>query len=190
MDEAKAWELERQCQEVLSRLGIRDHSRKVGELSGGYRKRLALASALVAEPDGLLLDEPTNHLDAVATEWLQGFLQRFKGALVLITHDRYFLERVTDTIIELDGGQLRRYPGNYGAYLKKKDEEEVADAARQRAYRSVMRREIEWLKRGPKHEAPNKKPGFNASSRCRSRASNRPNKTWPWRAPAGALAKR
>ena len=115
MDEAKAWELERQCQEVLSRLGISDHSRKVGELSGGYRKRLALASALVAEPDGLLLDEPTNHLDALATEWLQGFLQRFKGALVLITHDRYFLERVTDTIIELDGGQLSRYPGNYGA---------------------------------------------------------------------------
>ena len=157
MDEAKAWELERQCQEVLSRLGISDHSRKVGELSGGYRKRLALASALVAEPDGLLLDEPTNHLDALATEWLQGFLQRFKGALVLITHDRYFLERVTDTIIELDGGQLRRYPGNYGAYLKKKDEEEVADAARQRAYRSVMRREIEWLKRGPKARSTKQK---------------------------------
>ena len=157
MDEAKAWELERQCQEVLSRLGISDHSRKVGELSGGYRKRLALASALVAEPDGLLLDEPTNHLDALATEWLQGFLQRFKGALVLITHDRYFLERVTNTIIELDGGQLRRYPGNYGAYLKKKDEEEVADAARQRAYRSVMRREIEWLKRGPKARSTKQK---------------------------------
>ena len=157
MDEAKAWELERQCQEVLSRLGICDHSRKVGELSGGYRKRLALASALVAEPDGLLLDEPTNHLDALATEWLQGFLQRFKGALVLITHDRYFLERVTDTIIELDGGQVRRYPGNYGAYLKKKDEEEVADAARQRAYRSVMRREIEWLKRGPKARSTKQK---------------------------------
>ena len=157
MDEAKAWELERQCQEVLSRLGIRDHNRKVGELSGGYRKRLALASALVAEPDGLLLDEPTNHLDALATEWLQGFLQRFKGALVLITHDRYFLERVTDTIIELDAGQLRRYPGNYGAYLQKKDEEEVADAARQRAYRSVMRREIEWLRRGPKARSTKQK---------------------------------
>ena len=157
MDEAKAWELERQCQEVLSRLGIRDHNRKVGELSGGYRKRLALASALVAEPDGLLLDEPTNHLDALATEWLQGFLQRFKGALVLIIHDRYFLERVTDTIIELDAGQLRRYPGNYGAYLQKKDEEEVADAARQRAYRSVMRREIEWLRRGPKARSTKQK---------------------------------
>ena len=157
MDELKAWELERQCQEVLSRLGISDHHRKVGELSGGYRKRLALASALVAEPDGLLLDEPTNHLDAVATEWLQGFLQRFSGALVLITHDRYFLERVTDTIVELDSGDLRRYPGNYGAYLTKKNEEEVADAARLRAYRSVMRREMEWLKRGPKARSTKQK---------------------------------
>ena len=157
MDELKAWELERQCQEVLSRLGICDHQRKVGELSGGYRKRLALASALVAEPDGLLLDEPTNHLDALATEWLQGFLQRFSGALVLITHDRYFLERVTNTIIELDSGELRRYPGNYGAYLTKKNEEEVADAARLRAYRSVMRLEMEWLKRGPKARSTKQK---------------------------------
>ena len=157
MDELKAWELERQCQEVLSRLGIGDHQRKVGELSGGYRKRLALASALVAEPDGLLLDEPTNHLDALATEWLQVFLQRFNGALVLITHDRYFLERVTNTIIELDSGELRRYPGNYGAYLSKKNEEEVADAARLRAYRSVMRREMEWLKRGPKARSTKQK---------------------------------
>ena len=157
MDELNAWELERQCQEVLSRLGIKDHQRKVGELSGGYRKRLALASALVAEPDGLLLDEPTNHLDALATEWLQGFLQRFNGALVLITHDRYFLERVTDTIVELDGGELRRYPGNYAAYLSKKDEEAIADAARLRAYRSVMRREMEWLKRGPKARSTKQK---------------------------------
>ena len=157
MDELKAWELERQCQEVLSRLGIGDHQRKVGELSGGYRKRLALASALVAEPDGLLLDEPTNHLDALATEWLQVFLQRFNGALVLITHDRYFLERVTNTIIELDSGELRRYPGNYGAYLSKKNQEEVADAARLRAYRSVMRREMEWLKRGPKARSTKQK---------------------------------
>lgn len=157
MDQLNAWELERQCHEVLSRLGINDPNRKVGELSGGYRKRLALAAALVAEPDGLLLDEPTNHLDALATEWLQDFLARFPGALVLITHDRYFLERVTNTIIELEAGNLKRYPGNYGAYLELKNQEDIADAAQQRAYRSVMRREMEWLKRGPKARSTKQK---------------------------------
>ena len=157
MDQLNAWELERQCHEVLSRLGINDPNRKVGELSGGYRKRLALAAALVAEPDGLLLDEPTNHLDALATEWLQEFLARFPGALVLITHDRYFLERVTNTIIELEAGNLKRYPGNYGAYLELKNQEDIADAAQQRAYRSVMRREMEWLKRGPKARSTKQK---------------------------------
>lgn len=157
MDQLNAWELERQCHEVLSRLGIDDPQRKVGELSGGYRKRLALAAALVAEPDGLLLDEPTNHLDAVATEWLQGFLARFPGALVLITHDRYFLEKVTNTIVELEAGKLKRYPGNYGAYLDLKNQEDIADAAQQRAYRSVMRREMEWLRRGPKARSTKQK---------------------------------
>ena len=157
MDQLNAWELERQCHEVLSRLGIDDPQRKVGELSGGYRKRLALAAALVAEPDGLLLDEPTNHLDAVATEWLQGFLARFPGALVLITHDRYFLEKVTNTIVELEAGKLKRYPGNYGAYLELKNQEDIADAAQQRAYRSVMRREMEWLRRGPKARSTKQK---------------------------------
>jgi ATP-binding cassette subfamily F protein uup len=157
MDQLNAWELERQCREVLSRLGISEPERRVADLSGGYRKRLALASALVAEPDVLLLDEPTNHLDALATEWLQGFLSRFPGAIVLITHDRYFLERVTDAIVELEGGVLRRYPGNYGAYLSCKNDEAVADAARLRAYRSVMRRELEWLKRGPKARSTKQK---------------------------------
>ena len=157
MDQLNAWELERQCHEVLSRLGIDDPQRKVGELSGGYRKRLALAAALVAEPDGLLLDEPTNHLDAVATEWLQEFLARFPGALVLITHDRYFLEKVTNTIVELEAGKLKRYPGNYGAYLELKNQEDIADAAQQRAYRSVMRREMEWLRRGPKARSTKQK---------------------------------
>ncbi|NDE23059.1 MAG: ABC transporter ATP-binding protein, partial [Synechococcaceae bacterium WB9_3_282] len=126
MDQLNTWELERQCHEVLERLGIIDHQRLVGDLSGGYRKRLALAAALVSEPDVLLLDEPTNHLDALATEWLQGFLESFKGALVLITHDRYFLDRVTNTIVELDNGELRRYPGNYAAYLSRKSEEDIA----------------------------------------------------------------
>jgi ATP-binding cassette subfamily F protein uup len=95
---------------VLDRLGIQDTQRRVGELSGGYRKRLALASALVADPDAPLLDEPTNHLDADSIQWLQGYLGRFSGALVLITHDRYVLDQATQRIVEVDrrGRQLRR----------------------------------------------------------------------------------
>jgi ATP-binding cassette subfamily F protein uup len=170
MDQLNAWELERQCHEVLNRLGINDTQKKVGELSGGYRKRLALAAALVAEPDGLLLDEPTNHLDALATEWLQGFLARFAGALVLITHDRYFLERVTNTIVELEAGKLKRYPGNYTAYLDLKNQEDIADAAQQRAYRSVMRRELEWLKRGPKARSTKQKARIQRIAEMRNQS--------------------
>lgn len=174
MDQLNTWELERQCHEVLERLGISDPQRRVGDLSGGYRKRLALAAALVSEPDVLLLDEPTNHLDALATEWLQGFLERFKGALVLITHDRYFLDRVTNTIVELDNGELRRYPGNYAAYLSRKSEEEVAEAARHRAYRSVMRREMEWLQRGPKARSTKQKARIQRIAEMREQSFKGP----------------
>jgi ATP-binding cassette subfamily F protein uup len=157
MDERNAWSLEQQCREVLQRLGIVDHDRRVGDLSGGYRRRLALAAALVAEPDVLLLDEPTNHLDAEASEWLQGFLGRFAGALVLITHDRYVLDRVVESIVALEDGQLRRYPGSYAAYLDLRSAELAAEAQRERAHRGLMRRELEWLRRGPKARSTKQK---------------------------------
>ena len=143
MDERNAWSLEQQCREVLQRLGIVDHDRRVGDLSGGYRRRLALAAALVAEPDVLLLDEPTNHLDAEASEWLQGFLGRFAGALVLITHDRYVLDRVVESIIALEDGELRRYPGSYAAYLDLRSAE-LADRKSTRLNSSH-----EWISRMP-----------------------------------------
>ena len=107
MDQSQAWGLEQQIREVLERLGVGDGNRRVAELSGGYRKRLALAAALVADPDVLLLDEPTNHLDADCIQWLQGYLQRFRGALVLVTHDRYVLDQVTRRIVEVDRGEAR-----------------------------------------------------------------------------------
>ena len=129
MDQLNAWGLEQQCREVLERLGIADIERKVGDLSGGYRKRVALAAALVAEPDVLLLDEPTNHLDANGVEWLQSYLERFSGALVLVTHDRYVLDRVTRRIVEVDRGLARSYDGNYATYLTHKAEEEASEAA-------------------------------------------------------------
>ena len=157
MDQSQAWALEQQISEVLQRLGISDIHRRVGDLSGGFRKRLALAAALVAEPDVLLLDEPTNHLDANCIQWLQGYLQRFKGALVLITHDRYVLDQVTDRIVEVDRGEARSYSGNYAYYLSRKAEEEAAAAATEAKFKGVLRRELEWLKRGPKARSTKQK---------------------------------
>ncbi|MCP9917842.1 ABC-F family ATP-binding cassette domain-containing protein [Cyanobium sp. ATX 6F1] len=157
MDQSGAWGLEHQCHEVLDHLGITDTQRRVGELSGGYRKRLALASALVAEPDVLLLDEPTNHLDADCIEWLQGRLERFGGALVLITHDRYFLDRVTRRIVEVERGEARSYAGNYATYLKLKAEEDASEAASDAKFKGALRRELAWLRQGPKARSTKQK---------------------------------
>jgi ATP-binding cassette subfamily F protein uup len=157
MDQSQAWDLEQQIREVLQRLGIGDTHRRVGDLSGGYRKRLALAAALVADPDVLLLDEPTNHLDADCIQWLQGYLQRFRGALVLITHDRYVLDQVTSRIVEVDRGEARSYSGNYAYYLARKAEEDASEAASEAKLRNVLRRELEWLKRGPKARSTKQK---------------------------------
>ncbi len=157
MDQTQAWALEQQVREVLERLGVRDGQRRVGDLSGGYRKRLALAAALVAEPDVLLLDEPTNHLDADGVQWLQGFLGRFPGALVLVTHDRYVLDRVTDRIVAVDRGEARHYAGNYATYLARQAEEEAAAEAGAAKLRGVLRRELAWLRRGPKARSTKQK---------------------------------
>ena len=157
MDQSQAWALEHQIREVLQRLGISETQRRVGELSGGYRKRLALAAALVADPEVLLLDEPTNHLDADCIQWLQGYLQRFGGALVLVTHDRYVLDQVTTRIVEVDRGEARSYSGNYAYYLARKAEEESSLAATEAKFKGVLRRELEWLKRGPKARSTKQK---------------------------------
>lgn len=157
MDALEAWELETQAKIVLSMLGLEDFHLRVGDLSGGYRKRIALATALLSEPDVLLMDEPTNHLDALSVEWLQSYLNRYRGALLLITHDRYFLDRVTNRILELDRGELYSYDGNYSYYLEKKALSEEAEASSQRKHRGVLRRELEWLKRGPKARSTKQK---------------------------------
>ncbi|KAI9132375.1 ABC-F family ATP-binding cassette domain-containing protein [Acaryochloris sp. CCMEE 5410] len=150
METTGAWELETNAKIILSKLGITDFEAKVGGLSGGYRKRIALATALLSEPDLLLMDEPTNHLDAESVEWLQSYLKRYRGALLLITHDRYFLDQVTNRILEIDRGDLYTYSGNYSYYLEKKALAETAAAKSQRKHQGVLRRELEWLKRGPK----------------------------------------
>lgn len=157
MEAAGAWELETNAKVVLSKLGIQDFEARVGDLSGGYRKRIAIATALLSDPDVLLMDEPTNHLDALSVEWLQSYLNRFQGALLLITHDRYFLDRVTNRILELDRGDLSGYSGNYAYYLQKKAESEESAASTQRKHAGVLRRELEWLKRGPKARSTKQK---------------------------------
>ena len=150
MDTLDAWELETKAKIILSKLGIQDFDTPVGSLSGGYRKRISLATALLQEPDLLLMDEPTNHLDAESVEWLQNYLDSFGGAILLITHDRYFLDKVTNRILEIDRAQLYTYSGNYSYFLEKKAQQEAADAKIQHKHQGILRRELEWLKRGPK----------------------------------------
>ncbi len=157
IDAAQAWDLETSAKVVLSKLGIEDFEARVGELSGGYQKRVAIAAALLADPDALLMDEPTNHLDAASVEWLQSYLNGFRGSLLLITHDRYFLDKVTNRILEVDRGELYGYSGNYSYYLEKKAEIEASEASSQKKHAGVLRRELEWLQRGPKARSTKQK---------------------------------
>lgn len=157
IDELGAWELETNAKVILSKLGIQDFNARVGDLSGGYRKRVAIATALLADPDCLLMDEPTNHLDADTVEWLQSYLARFRGAILLITHDRYFLDKVTNRILEIDRGDLYPYSGNYAYYLEKKALAEESSASTRRKHAGVLRRELQWLSRGPKARSTKQK---------------------------------
>ncbi|PPJ63462.1 ABC-F family ATP-binding cassette domain-containing protein [Cuspidothrix issatschenkoi] len=157
MDATGGWELETNAKIILTKLGIADFDVKVGTLSGGYRKRIALAAALISEPDLLLMDEPTNHLDALSVEWLQSYLNRYRGALLLTTHDRYFLDKVTNRIIEIDRADIYNYTGNYSYYLEKKALAEESALSTQRKHQGILRRELEWLKKGPKARSTKQK---------------------------------
>jgi ATP-binding cassette subfamily F protein uup len=151
------WETETNAKIILTKLGVTDFKAKIGHLSGGYRKRIALATALLDDPDVLLMDEPTNHLDAQSVEWLQGYLNRFRGAILLITHDRYFLDKVTNRILEIDRGDLFTYSGNYSYYLEKKAMAEESNLNTQRKHKGLLRRELEWLAKGPKARSTKQK---------------------------------
>jgi len=157
MDIAGAWNLEQECQDVLRRLGIKDLDRPVKDLSGGYRKRVGLAAALVSKPDVLLLDEPTNHLDASAVEWLQNWLDHYEGALVLITHDRYVLDRITTRMVEINNGEARKYSGNYREFLQQKVEQEKSEASTKKKFQGVLKKELAWLRQGPKARSTKQK---------------------------------
>jgi ATP-binding cassette subfamily F protein uup len=150
LEASGAWELETNARMVLGRLGISDTNARMGELSGGQRKRVALAHALIERPGLLILDEPTNHLDAETISWLEDYLARYSGALLLVTHDRYFLDRVTTRILEVERGAVQAFDGNYAYYLEKKEEQETARASEGQKREMLIRRELAWLRRGAK----------------------------------------
>ena len=145
---ADNWNLESEAKSMMTKLGITDFSQKVGELSGGQRKRLALVAALVIPCDVLLLDEPTNHLDSTMADWLEETLKKWRGALIMVTHDRYFLDSVCNRIIEVDRGSIYSYDTNYSGYLERKAEREDIAQASERKRQSILRKELEWVKRG------------------------------------------
>lgn len=150
MDQQDAWSLESDARAILTKLGCDFFDAKMGTLSGGQKKRVALAGTLLQPAELMILDEPTNHLDSEAIEWLEQYLAKRKGALLMITHDRYFLDRVVNRIIELDSGVLYSYKGNYSYYLQKKLEREEIATAREEKRRNVLRKELAWIKRGAK----------------------------------------
>lgn len=163
MEHEKAWDYERKAKQILSQLKIRDFNQKVEHLSGGQLKRVALANVLITEPDLLILDEPTNHLDLDMTEWLEEYLNRGNLSLLMVTHDRYFLDRVCSEIIEIDNKQLYSYKGNYSYYLEKRQERIDATNAEIARANNLYRTELEWMRRMPQargHKARYREEAF------------------------------
>ncbi|MET0752703.1 MAG: ABC-F family ATP-binding cassette domain-containing protein [Pyrinomonadaceae bacterium] len=157
------WEIETNARNVLTRLGIIDTSAKMKTLSGGQRKRVALAHELIFKPDILILDEPTNHLDADTIEWLEDYLRRYSGALLLVTHDRYFLDRVTNRIFEIERGAVQSFNGNYAYYLEKKEEQDTLRAVEGHKREQLIKKELAWLRRGAKARTRKSKHRINAA---------------------------
>lgn len=163
MDHLKAWDYEQSAKQILSQLKINDFNQKIGHMSGGQVKRIALANAIITEPDLLILDEPTNHLDLDMIEWLEKYLKRTPMSLLMVTHDRYFLDRVCNSIIEMDDSTIYSYEGNYSYYLEKREERiENTKAAIQKA-NNLYRTELEWMRRMPQargHKARYREEAF------------------------------
>ena len=150
MDACNGWQVQSEAKTILTKLGITNFKEKIGKLSGGQRKRVALCSALITPSDLLILDEPTNHMDNKIIDWLESFIKNRKGAVLMVTHDRYFLDRITNKILELDGGNLYSYQGNYSSFLEKKVERMALVDALERKRQSLFKKELAWIRRGAK----------------------------------------
>jgi len=175
MDRYNAWEFETQYQQTLSQLKLDDLSVKVNTLSGGQKKRLALAQALLSKPDILILDEPTNHLDLEMIEWLEEYFAKTQQTLFMVTHDRYFLERVCNEIIELDHGELHTYKGNYSYYLEKKEARIENQATEVGKAKQLFKKELDWMRRQPKARTTKSKSRIDDFHEIKSKAHQRRN---------------
>ncbi|MDF4202482.1 ABC-F family ATP-binding cassette domain-containing protein [Maribacter sp. SA7] len=173
MDRFEAWDFETQYKQILYKLKLDDLNAKVGKLSGGQKKRLALANALINKPDLLVLDEPTNHLDLEMIEWLEEFFAKENMTLFMVTHDRYFLERVCNEIIELENGKLYPYKGNYSYYLEKKEARIEQEAVEQHKTELLFKKELDWMRRQPKARTTKSKSRIDDFAVIKDKASQR-----------------
>lgn len=171
IEELKAWDLDARVRTILGKLGLHHIQNKIATLSGGQRRRIALAQLLIESPDVLLMDEPTNHLDVEMVEWLEGYLSAQQKTVLLITHDRYFLDRVCDEIIELDNNQLYHYRGNYEYFLEKKAEREFNLARETDKAKNLLRTELEWMRKQPKARTTKSKARIDAYYDLKEKAS-------------------
>lgn len=179
MDAMEAWDYERKVKEILSRLKIVNINQKLSELSGGQKKKIALARAMIEDVDLLILDEPTNHLDIEMIEWLEDYLSRSKLSLLLVTHDRYFLDTVCDEILELDNYSVYRYKGNYSYFIEKKAEREAIEASEVEKAKNTYRKELEWMRRMPKARATKAKSRIDSFYELEKTAKKRFDENGP-----------
>ncbi len=173
MEQHNAWDFETQYKQILSKLKLHDLSLKISMLSGGQRKRLSLAMVLISKPDLLILDEPTNHLDLEMIEWLEAFFAKEKITLFMVTHDRYFLERVCNEIIELDHGKLYKYKGNYSYYLEKKEERITLEQVTLGKAKSLFKKELDWMRKQPKARTTKSKSRIDDFYEIKEKAKQR-----------------
>ncbi|MBU4439544.1 MAG: ABC-F family ATP-binding cassette domain-containing protein [Firmicutes bacterium] len=172
IDDENLWNLKSQVETILSQLGIHDYHKRIGQLSGGQRKRVAMASALLTPCDLLILDEPTNHLDNDTIAWLENYLLNRKGALLMVTHDRYFLDRVVTKTVELDKGNLYEYTGNYSDFLEQKANRREAQTAIEEKRQNLYRRELAWIRRGARARTTKQKARIQRFEEIKDRATD------------------